>query len=78
VELATLPRDGAKDGFARSRHAGVIITDDVRVWLLFPDSQLSISHGFRAYGWSWSYCIAIRFNKLNIHVSQVKLFLEKE
>jgi len=28
VELAALPRDGAKDGFARGRHAGVIVTDD--------------------------------------------------
>ena len=26
--MAALPRDGAKDGFARGRHAGVIIADD--------------------------------------------------
>jgi hypothetical protein len=28
VEWAALPRDGAKDGLARGRHAGVIIADD--------------------------------------------------
>lgn len=28
MELAALPRDGAKDGFARGRHAGVVVADD--------------------------------------------------
>ena len=28
VELAALPWDGAKDGFARGRHAGMVVTDD--------------------------------------------------
>ena len=28
VELAALPRDGPKDGFARGRHAGMVVADD--------------------------------------------------